>query len=125
MAKINVYSKFPIAVQFENPNNGHNVIIYGVNSHKLEFNGSLNLHTQIVENHVPFTNEIDEEDWAYFKEKYGNRTAYFDKLNGDCFFTAKDIKEATIKSKDTKDMVDDKFVVSKQTNIKQTKKGDE
>jgi hypothetical protein len=124
MAKVTVYSKYPVGVQFTNPNNGHEVEFKGVNSHKLEFDNASGHHKLIVPENLPYSNLVDEEDWLYFKDKYGNRSAYFDKLNGDCFYTAKDEKEAISKNDNTKKMIDDKFIVSKQKGISKQTKGE-
>jgi len=124
MTKITVYSKFPIGVQFYNPNNGRDVTLNGTNSHKLEYDNATGHHKLIVPDNLPYANVIEEEDWNYFKEKYGNRTAYFDKLNGDCFYTAKDEKEAISRNDNSKKMIDDKFIVSKQKGISKQSKGE-
>jgi len=71
MAKVTVYSKLPISVKFTNPANNHVFELKGMNSHVLD-----------VAPNTPQANIIDEEDWQFVKDKYGDRKSYFDKING-------------------------------------------
>lgn len=110
MAKITVYSKFPIGVEFFNPANNHKITMRGMNSHVLD-----------VAPNTPQANIMDEEDWQFIRDKYGERKSYFDKVNGDMFFTAKNTKESKIKLNDTKPVIEEKFLVTKSAQIHEYK----
>ena len=110
MAKVTVYSKLPISVKFTNPANNHVFELKGMNSHVLD-----------VAPNTPQANIIDEEDWQFVKDKYGERKSYFDKINGDMFFTAKNVKESKAKMDDSKPVIEDQFLVTKTAKINQYK----
>lgn len=107
---IKVYSRYPIAVQEYNPNTDRTMILKGVNSHAIT-----------VPMGTPYCNEVEEEDWQHFLSKYGNRKAYFDKRNGDMFFTASSKADAAKRVADSKPVVDEKHIVTKQKTVENYK----
>lgn len=106
MNKITVYSKLPTSVKFFNPNNNHEIILEGINQHLVD-----------VPAGTPRSNEIDQEDWDFIKTKYADRKSYFDKTNGDMFFTAKNVKEARQKLSDSKPVIAEEHMVTKNKNV--------
>lgn len=110
MSKITIYSKYPIPVQFFNPSNNHTFILEGMNSHAVE-----------VPAGTPKANQVDAEDWQWLKETYGTRKSWFDPINGDMFYEAKNEKDAKLKMADSKPVIDDIHLVSKQKNVQNYK----
>jgi hypothetical protein len=106
MSKVIVYSKLPTSVKFFNPANSHEIILQGINTHVAE-----------VPAGTPRANQVDAEDWEFIKTKYGDRKSYFDPINGDMFFTAKNDKEARVKLNDSKPVIDEQFMVTKSKKI--------
>lgn len=105
---IQVYSKFPINVEFYNPTNNSHFIIKGTNQHKLDG----------VEG-VARLNTLRKDDWEWLKETYKDRKSFFDKFGGDMFYVAGNQKEADQHVEDSKQIIDDKYLVTgKKSTIK-------
>lgn len=106
MSTVTVYSKLPTSVKFFNPNNNHEVILEGINQ-----------HVAFAPVGTPRANQVAAEDWEWIKTTYGDRKSYFDKINGDMFFTAKNEKEAKQKLNDSKPVMADEFLVGKSKKL--------
>lgn len=105
---VQIYSKFPINVEFHNPNNNSRFVIQGTNQHKLDG----------VEN-IARLNTIRKDDWEWLKETYKDRKSFFDKFGGDMFYLAGNQKEADQRAADSKQIIDDKYIVSdKKSGVK-------
>ena len=108
MGFITIYSRFPVAVDFFNPETEVTTTLKGMNSHTLE-----------VPEGTPVANLVDPKEWEFIKSKYGNRPSYFHHRNGHMFFTAESPQEAKLKLNDSKPIFTDKDIVSKSKVIKQ------
>lgn len=117
-----IYSRCITSLSFDYL--GDTITFHGMNKHGFNFaNGSF--HPDLSKEGVPFANpNIPIDAWTFFKNKYGDRSSYFDKRNGDLFFEATSIKEAISKVKDSKPVISDKDLISKQKGIKQIAKNE-